>query len=937
MMPMIPIQSGLLPAENIPDLVARAFEAMPAHTAEEFYSAELTRAELADRSDRLAASLMRHGVGPGSLVGIYLDRSLEMLVAVLGTMKAGAAYVPLDPAFPTARIEQILEDTCVPVILTLTRNLDLLPKTNAKVIALDSQTDTLANEPLATLPAISRDMLAYVIFTSGSTGRPKGVEVTHGSVVNLLVDLAARLDMKPGDRWLAVTTLSFDISVLELLLPLVSGGTVIIARREDAADGARLMDLIRTTGSTVLQATPATWKMLLEQGFQPAHGFKMLCGGEAWTSAIAELLLGAGQSGATLWNMYGPTETTVWSSVTEVRRGAKRVTIGPPIANTRFYILDSGLQLVPQGVSGELFIAGMGVAQGYFQRPELTAVKFLRDPFFPAEKMYRTGDEVRQVADGHIEFLGRLDQQIKLRGYRIELGEIETAMRALPELRDAVAVLRPDAQGDAILVGYYTGAERHSPFDLKNLLANHLPAYMIPTILKRIESLPFTPNGKLDRRALSEIPLSSGEGDAIGELMMPGSHNRQAVLETSSPQDGVSSTAAEQAEILEWTRTERDMLQIWQQIFKIRQVGVDADFFDLGGHSLLLARLQIALKKKFNVQLAAADVFRHSTLRELASWVDRSSQSFRHFPTFENNPRIIPIQPLGRGRPLFVISQSMIFRTLAFEMGLDQPVYALQMLDEDVSPGKNNTTMEQLAQFYLKLIRQVQPTGPYRLVGWCVSGWIAYAVAQLLESEDENVELLMVIDAWAPAYWSQGSRLRRLFMQAVYRSQRFRWTIQRLGQSDTVERRAYIRRALRGMAAAAARNLSSRLHRMHLPVEVRLTEEMRRSEQLEYIASYNYAPGPVRCPILSFRSEEQPTGPLLASDMGWSNLLGRPVTVEKLPGDHQEIFDIPGATTMAIRAREALGLPVDAYMLSGVPGKAPDQSSAVREVPFVEA
>ncbi len=494
--------TGPLAAENIPALLAHSFAAMPSQPAADFYGLALSRVELARQSDRLAAWLLRHGGGPGTLVGIYMDRSLEMLVAILGVMKAGAAYVPLDPMFPAARIEQIVEETHVRVMITMAAHIESLPKSNAKVIALDAKAAMLAREPVVALPQISADARAYVIFTSGSTGRPKGVEVTHGSVVNLLTDLSARLEMKASDRLLAVTTLSFDISVLEMLLPLATGGTVAIAHREDVADGARLMELLQATGATVLQATPVTWRMLIEQGFQFPAGFKMLCGGEAWSPAIADQLLG--DSSARLWNMYGPTETTVWSSVTEVTRGAARMTIGPPIANTRFYVLDTRLQPVPPGVPGELFIAGAGVARGYFHCPELTVEKFLADPFVSSERMYRTGDEVRQLPDGRIEFLGRLDSQVKLRGFRIELGDIETAMRGVPGIRDAVAVLRPDANGEAILVGYYTGSDGLTSSTLREVLRAQLPAYMIPTVAKRLESLPLTPNGKLDRRALPD-------------------------------------------------------------------------------------------------------------------------------------------------------------------------------------------------------------------------------------------------------------------------------------------------------------------------------------------------------------------------------------------------------------------------------------------------
>ena len=602
-----PPATGPMEAENVPELIAKAFATMPNQPAADFYGLELTRVQLARQSDRLASWLIRNGAGPNSLVAIYMDRSLEMLVAMLGVMKAGAAYVPLDPMFPPVRIAQIVEETNVPVMVTLSRHLEALPQSNAKVIALDDESVGLESEPVMALPAIHSNDRAYVIFTSGSTGRPKGVEVCHGNAVNLLTDTAQRLEMKPEDRLLAVTTLSFDIAVLEMLLPLVSGGTVLIAHRDDVADGAQLKELIQATRATVLQATPVTWRMLLEQGFQAAPGFKMLCGGEAWTAAMGDQLL---EHGGRLWNMYGPTETTVWSSITEVKRGAGRMTIGPPIANTRFYVLDARFQLVPPGVSGELFIAGDGVARGYFERPELTAEKFLADPYVPGERMYRTGDEVRQLADGRIEFLGRLDHQIKLRGFRIELGDIETAIRALPGVRDAVAMLRPDASGEAILVGYYTGAENSTPAELKRALGSQLPIYMVPTVMKSLPSLPLTPNGKIDRKALPE-PRTGAEVEAE-EFFEPK------------------------------TRTEIILAEIFADVLGCARISSRASLLDLGADSLRM--FQIASRAHHRgLSISAKQLMQLHTVEAVAAAVDAADNG-----AFSVAVPAVPLQRISR-------------------------------------------------------------------------------------------------------------------------------------------------------------------------------------------------------------------------------------------------------------------------------------------------
>lgn len=907
--------------ENVPALIDAAFSAMPSEAAAEFYGLTLSRADLAAQSDALAAWLVRNGSGSGALVGIYMDRSLEMLVAMLGVMKAGAAYVPLDPMFPAARIRQILEETQVPVMLTLDRHVPELPVSDARVLALDTESSALTQQHGVALPRISTHDRAYVIFTSGSSGKPKGVEVTHGSVVNLLTDLVHRLDMKASDRLLAVTTISFDIAVLEILLPLVCGGTVVIAHRDDVADGPQLMELLWATRATVLQATPVTWRMLIAQGFEPPAGFKMLCGGEAWTTAMADRLIGDDSSGSRLWNMYGPTETTVWSSATEVMRGMARITIGEPIANTRFYILDDRLQPVPLGAPGELFIAGAGVARGYFRRPDLTAEKFLPDPFTPQERMYRTGDEVRQFADGAIEFLGRMDQQIKLRGFRIELGEIEVALRGIPGVRDAVAALQHDDRGETVLAAYYTGHAEITSVAVRQALRTQLPLYMVPSVLHRLASLPLTPNGKIDRRALPDLAssVSTPQADASAEsALFPSAESGMRVGGAQSSVAPASSALIAEAPhgaLKSWPRSE--MLRIWKRLFKTDAIDENSDFFDLGGHSLLLARLQILVKDRFGVALTLADVFHHPQLGDLTGWLERELNGVAVPTPVAPDPRIVPIQPAGPGRPVFVVSQSLILRKLAFELGPEQPTYALQMLDEDVVLPLDSMNLDQLAAFHVRLIRKVQPTGPYRIAGWCVSGWTAYAIARQLEAQGETIELLMVIDAWAPGYWRRQPAMRRFAMQVVYRAQRLRWVRRRLAAIDTAERVAYVRGSIHGMIAAVAKKVTAWLHRgLHVP-QIGLTEDMRLSEQQEYIASCSYEPGPLRGNILLFRSEGQPAGPLLAEDMGWSEVIGRPANVHVIPGDHREIFDLPGAGIMAARAAQVLGIAKPSVQTAG--------------------
>jgi amino acid adenylation domain-containing protein len=434
----------------------RAFEEQaretPAAEALRFEDEALSYAELDARSNRLARHLNRLGVGRDVLVGICADRSPDMVVALLATLKAGGAYVPLDPSYPRERIAFMLEDSGLRVLLTQRHLVAELPSTSARMVCLDEIDAELAAEAADPLASdVGADDLAYVIYTSGSTGKPKGVQVRHEALANFLRSMQERPGIGSEDALLAVTTLCFDISMLELLLPLVSGARAVLVSREVAADGRRLREALESSRATIMQATPSTWRLLLEAGWAAAPGFRMLCGGEALPRELAQQLLA---TGAALWNMYGPTETTIWSAVARVGPGP--ISIGEPIANTELHVLDRQRQLVPPGVAGELYIGGAGLARGYLGRPELTAERFVHHPFEIGlgQRLYRTGDLVRRRSNGSIEFLGRIDHQVKLRGFRIELGEIESVLAQQAAVRQAVVTVREDVPGDQRLVAY---------------------------------------------------------------------------------------------------------------------------------------------------------------------------------------------------------------------------------------------------------------------------------------------------------------------------------------------------------------------------------------------------------------------------------------------------------------------------------------------------
>jgi amino acid adenylation domain-containing protein len=580
--------------EAVRAAVPQLFEAQAARTpdapAARFEEQCLSYRELNRRVNRLAHHLRRHGAGRDVLVGVFVERSLEMLIAVLAVMKAGGAYVPLDPAYPADRLEFMLQDAEISLVVTQAPLLDRvsIPVTT-RVLCLDRDAGAIAAESEDNPRGrAGLDDLAYVIYTSGSTGRPKGVQIAHRSLANVLGGFREIIDARDRDVLVAVTTLSFDIAGLELLLPLVAGAQVVVASREIAADPAKLMALLAESGATIVQATPTTWRMLLEAGWRDAGGLRVLCGGEAFPPELAERLLA---TGASVWNVYGPTETTIWSTMHRVTIGDSPVPIGRPIANTRTYVLDANGEPVPIGVPGELYIGGAGVAKGYLKRPELTAERFVRDRFSngPDARLYRTGDTARYRADGTIEFLGRVDHQVKLRGFRIELGEIESVLASHPAVAQAVVTVREDRPGDRYLAAYLRPVAAPAPPrpELLDFLRERLPDYMVPSTFTELEALPLTPNGKVDRRRLPEP-----DGRRAGSR---------------------GSWVAPRSEL------ERTIAQVWRDVLRLDEVGVDDNFFDLGGHSLLLVRVQTRLRETLNREVPIVEMFQYPTIRTMAA------------------------------------------------------------------------------------------------------------------------------------------------------------------------------------------------------------------------------------------------------------------------------------------------------------------------------
>jgi amino acid adenylation domain-containing protein len=575
----------------------------------------LTYSELNCRANQLAHYLRSFQVGPEVVVGVYLDRSVMMMVGLLAIHKAGGAYLPLDPIFPRKRIEYMLNDAQIPLLITQNSLLAALPETKATVICLDALAGDLAKQPdqnpdLAMSPA----HLAYLIYTSGSTGNPKGVQIEHAALANFLQSMKKRIDIGPGHRLLAVTTLSFDIAALELFLPLVTGAEIVMADRDEVISGESLVAKLNQYDITFMQATPATWRMMLKTGWAGKANLRLLCGGEALPLDLARELL---KRGTRVWNVYGPTETTIWSTIAELKPPFDMVTIGNPIDNTQIYILDKALNPVPVGIPGELYISGTGLARGYWNQPELTRQKFIRwqPASGHAQRIYKTGDLARYLPDGTIECLGRIDHQVKIRGYRIELGEIESVLNQYATVETSVVVAKELRPGEDSLVAYLIPAaglpkEKLISDELRAHIREKLPEYMVPAAFVWLDAFPTTPNGKIDRKAL---PLPENM-----RLPSPGQPEK------------LSNTM------------EETITNIWREALGLERIGLQDNFFDIGGHSLLLGQVRSKIQQALQLKIEMLDLFKYPTIGTLSKFLEQQSGG----AVFENNNT--PIQTRRR-------------------------------------------------------------------------------------------------------------------------------------------------------------------------------------------------------------------------------------------------------------------------------------------------
>jgi aspartate racemase len=739
--------------------------ATPDAVAVVFEGASVTYRELDRRANQLSHHLRTAGVCPEHRVGVLIDRSLEMIVAILGILKAGGAYVPLDLLAPPERLAFMLRNTKIDVVLTQARMQNRLPALDALVIRLDADWGAIAARPQTRLEgSVSADDLAHVTYTSGSTGEPKGVAVTHRNVVRLVRGTSyARFGR--DEVILQLTALSFDVSAFEIWGALLNGGRLVMAP-PGVPGVAELRDVIARNGVTTLWLTSGLFEQVVDHGLDSLRPLRqLLVGGDVVSPPHVRRVLAALPT-LTVINGYGPTEGATFAcchTVTSPPPPGHSVPIGRPIANTRVYVLDRQRQPVPIGVPGELWIAGDAVARGYVGRPELTAERFVVQRLSPTleERMYRTGDVVRWLADGTIDFIGRLDDQVKVRGFRVEPGEVEATLARHPRVRAATVVARRAPSGDARLIGYVVGEDPLDARELREFLRQTLPEYMIPTAFMKLNRLPLNVSGKVDRRSLPE-PAETADKAASVE-----------------PRDEM----------------ERRLAEIWREVLSIARVGIHDSFFDLGGHSLLAVRMFARLEETLRIRLPLATLFRTPTIEGLARIIAQGEMPA---------PRrsLVPIQSGGNQVPLFGVpgvgGNVLCYHDLARLMGPERPFYGLQSRGLD---GKDRplTRIEDIAAAFLEELRQVQPHGPYNLLGVCMGGVVAYEMAQQLRAAGQEVAPLVLIDAWLPGAPSEqrlglGPRVRAVADLVGSRLQLYARMLMRLRGR---QRLGYLRERLR--------------------------------------------------------------------------------------------------------------------------------------------
>ena len=853
------------------ELLVEQAERWPDSVAVQFENKQLTYAELDRRSNQLAHFLVTKDVGPESLVGLCVERSLEMMVGLVGILKAGGAYVPLDPAYPRERLDFMLTDAGVEVLLTQRRFVKQVPEKALRTVCLDDLNEQALGAGSKN-PAIgvSPDNLAYVMYTSGSAGKPKGVEIAHRGVVRLLFGVNfARFH--ENEVFLQLAPVSFDASNLEVWGPLVHGGRCILFRNESPTTQDLGVALRKGKVST-LWLTSSLFNAVVDEDPGILRNVRqLLVGGEALSTVHVRKALQL-LPNTKLINGYGPTENTTFTSCYQIPRSldgsVSSVPIGRPIANTQIYILDRHLQPVPIEAMGELHVGGDGLARGYLNERELTAEKFIPNPFSsaPGSRLYKTGDLARYLPDGTVEFLGRLDQQVKIRGFRVEPVEVEAVLAEHPAVKTAATVVREDSPGEKRLIAFVTlrSGFTSTAEDLHTFLKHKLPEYMLPWKLEITNGLPLTPSGKVDRIKLRA--LSSRE------------------------------PAREDGCLAPHTALQEKLSKIWAEVLKLEHLGVHDNFFDLGGHSLLAVKLIAKVEKHAGKKLSLAAIFQAPTIQELAEVISRPGSP-------EEIAGVIPIQPDGSGTPFFCVGAGPLFRPLAFRLGSEHPFLGLGLGETEILDLKVPFKLEDIAARLVAKLRTLQPAGPYCLGGWCDDGIVAYEVAQQLQIAGQKT-LLVLFDAWNPALWRIQSASQAFRSRLRYLARRLGYHLTNLRGLPMRELREYLGDRWNTQIRIFGHQLWRTRYKVLLRMNGKVDSRLRDFNKIEFVAVRDYEPKPFAGRMVLFCGPEEQGGNSVSA-LGWDDLV-RGLEIHKVRGGHRGMFAEPNVEVLAKVLRTCL-------------------------------
>ena len=824
---------------------------------------ELTYKELNERANQLASYLVKQGAREDTFVAVYLDRNADLIITLLAVAKTGSTYLPLDPIFPKGRLGMILEDAVPVMIITQSSLADDLPETAIPVIRVDDLPD-VKNEPRKNLSFGNPEKGAFILYTSGSTGKPKGVIVKHNSTVNAVRAITRLMDVSGSDILLSATTYTFDVAEMEMYLPLFNGGKLVIASQETVVNIELLKNKIRESGATLFLATPVTFKMLIISSWEGKPDLKVLSGGEGLPKEIASRMLSLCKG---VWNGYAPTETTIYSLIKPVTaadvEGDGYVSLGRPIDNTVLYVLNPKRIPVPAGIPGELYIGGDGVSLGYQGLPEMTSERFITDPLGlnPGMKFYKTGDLVQYTEEGNVTFLNRIDFQVKIRGFRIELGEIESVLSLYEPIREKVVVVKEDPSHEKMLVAYLV-TENNVEInyqDLRQFLKGRLPDYMIPSAFVRMEKFPLTATLKIDRKALPE------------------------------PESLAGSLSRKYKEPV--TPTEKELAKIWSSLLNIKKIGVDDDFFDIGGHSMIAVALVVKIEKEMGIRIPLATLFERSTISLMAELIDNGPESVKW-------RSLVPIRPEGRKKPLFLVHgmglNVLLYTTVVNYLDPDQPVYGLQAkglngIDEPLD------SIEGIAAYYISEIMTVDPEGPYAMAGFSLGGRIAYEMARQIVAMGKSVSFLGLFDASADDSFGNLPFLERNSRRIGHLVNYVTWNISHFFREKSESKFDILKRRWKGLEKKFV-GLDFKVSNMEMVSKGKrkeLPKYLRKVHKANSRADRKYVIQPYPGPVHLFKAQKQTfyiTDPV---SYGWDKMAKGGVFIHTIPGEHSNTFAPP--------------------------------------------